>query len=133
MRPSASAMVQDFGIRATCFFQGIGENRQAVESTVIVNLLGQDNNLGREPGGFERDGTERVSENAADQMTLSSPLVVVSVNSIAVGIVSNDSNKISRRILAYIADIGELALTVDGHVQFLFAGLPFHETFQHFD
>ena len=35
MRPSSSAMRQDVSIRAARFFKGVGENRQAVEGSVV--------------------------------------------------------------------------------------------------
>jgi hypothetical protein len=32
---------QDFGVRTASFFQGIGQDRQAVEGSVVVDALGQ--------------------------------------------------------------------------------------------
>jgi hypothetical protein len=40
VRPFAAAVGEDFGVVATGVFQRVGEDREAVEGTVVVDCLG---------------------------------------------------------------------------------------------
>ena len=63
MFPTAAAMSQNVGIGAAGIFQGIGQDRQAVEGAVGVYGLGETGDGAREPGGVKGDGPERVAED----------------------------------------------------------------------
>jgi len=68
-------MVQNFRIVAACFFQGIGKGRKADEGPVVVDLLGQMDHLGGEPGGVEGDGVEGIADDVTDQSHLNLALL----------------------------------------------------------
>jgi hypothetical protein len=48
-----TAMVQDISIVATGVFEGIAEDRHALEGTLVVDGLGQSEDDGGAPGGIE--------------------------------------------------------------------------------
>jgi len=55
---------EDRGIRAAGFFQGIGQDGQAVEGSVVVDAFGEGVHGRRLPRGVERDGAKRIAEDA---------------------------------------------------------------------
>jgi hypothetical protein len=59
------AVVQDIGIVAAGVFESVSKDGEAVEGSVIVDGLGQGGDVRRSPGGVERDGAEKGSEDAA--------------------------------------------------------------------
>jgi hypothetical protein len=64
-----ATMIQDVAVGAAGVFKGIGEDRQAVEGSFLVDRLGQlGEGLGKpggvEPHGSEREGAEDVMEEA---------------------------------------------------------------------
>src|SRR5262245_60917995 len=77
-----AAVGKNIAVDATCFFKGIGKDREMVESSVIVNGLGQFPDcavLPVEPGGVERDGAKRVAEDITEEACILcvSPLKVI--------------------------------------------------------
>ena len=70
MRPWLPAMVQDFLVRATSIFQDTGEFGHPVESTLVVNGLGQRDNARCQPRGVNGGMREAVAENFSDQPCL---------------------------------------------------------------
>ena len=56
MRPCPSAVIQNFSIFTASFLKGVGQGGHQVEGTVIVNLLGQADNLGRSQAGSKALG-----------------------------------------------------------------------------
>ena len=71
-----AAVVQDVGVVAAGVFEGVGEDRQAVEGAVVVDGLGKGGDVRCSPGGMERDGAERVAEDVTNQIRLLEPLRV---------------------------------------------------------
>ena len=66
-------MGKDVGITATRFFQGIGQDEQAVESPLFVYGLSQFDHravVPRETSRFEKDGSEGVAEEFSQEMIL---------------------------------------------------------------
>jgi hypothetical protein len=78
VRVWAAKMRQDFCIRAAGLFQGVGEHRQAVEGSFIVDGLGElrdDGNFPGEPGGVdERRWAEGIQDYFSNQIRLGLPL-----------------------------------------------------------
>src|ERR1700728_2699071 len=63
-------MAEDVLVRAAGVFEGISQDGHAVESTVVVDGLGQAGDAGREPRAVERDGAEGVAKYAAEDSGL---------------------------------------------------------------
>src|SRR4051812_29371463 len=61
-----TAVAKHVGVSASRIFEGVSQDREAVEGTVIVNSLGQDNRLGREPARAESNRAEGVGENITE-------------------------------------------------------------------
>lgn len=57
-------------VRASGFFQGVGQNREAVEGTLVVDGLSEGDNGAGQPSGISDDRAERVPEDAADDFGL---------------------------------------------------------------
>jgi hypothetical protein len=68
MRFWSSAVGENCLIRASSFFQRIGQNREEVESTLPIDRLGQSHNRWCCPGSVERDGTKRITKNTAKKV-----------------------------------------------------------------
>src|SRR5262249_21263206 len=68
-----SAVVQDVGIVAAGIFEGVGEDGQAVEGSVVVDRLGQGDDVRCSAGGVESDRAEGVAEDVSDKGTLMKP------------------------------------------------------------
>ena len=58
--------IKNFSIRASGFFEGIREDRQAVEGAIRVDCGGEELHGRREPGGIGDDGSEGVAEDVAE-------------------------------------------------------------------
>jgi hypothetical protein len=56
-------MAQDFIIVAPGSLKGIGQGRHPVEGSVVVDRLRQFDHGGRQPGGVDGNGPERVAED----------------------------------------------------------------------
>src|SRR5260370_1202871 len=67
MRPVGSAMGKNIAVVAAGLFEGVGEDRQAVEGPVLVHGLGKSSDRGREPTRVESDGAEGVAENVTQE------------------------------------------------------------------
>src|SRR5262249_7365436 len=50
MWPRPAAVTEDVGVGATGLFQGVGQDRQAVEGSLVVDRLGQPGNRAVIPG-----------------------------------------------------------------------------------
>ena len=59
-----SAVVQDVRVIAAGVFQGIGQDRQAVEVAVVVDSCCEGNDGGSAPGRIAGRGPEGTAENA---------------------------------------------------------------------
>jgi len=70
MLAAAPAVAQDVRIGAACIFEGICQNRQAVEGTFVVNGICKASDSAGTPGGIEEDGMEGVAEDIAEQLRL---------------------------------------------------------------
>jgi hypothetical protein len=73
-------MPQDFLVGATSFFQDIGEFGRSVESTLIVNGLGQLDNARDQPRGVNGERRVAVAENVSDQLCLGKKFVNLGAN-----------------------------------------------------
>src|SRR5262249_31103142 len=62
-----AAMVQDIAIVAPGIFECIAENRHASEGTVVVDGLGQGDDVGGAPGGINSDRAEGIAEDIAEE------------------------------------------------------------------
>jgi hypothetical protein len=65
-----AAVAQDVGVGAAGFFQSVSEDGQAVESSVVVDRLGESSNSGSEPSGIEGDGLEWIAEEFPKNVAL---------------------------------------------------------------
>ena len=65
-----SAVDQDAPMVASRLLQGIGQLRHPVESSVVVDSLGQFNHGGRQPRRLDGEGLEGVAEDVTDQPCL---------------------------------------------------------------
>jgi hypothetical protein len=65
-----SAMGEDVLIFATRTFKGIAQDRHAVKGSVVVDGLGERNDIGLEPSRVKRDRAEGVAKDAAKQPCL---------------------------------------------------------------
>jgi len=63
-------MLDQFGVRAARGFEGVGQERHAVESALRIDVIGKGPHLSRQPGGAHRWRAERVSEEAVDEGSL---------------------------------------------------------------
>ena len=70
MFPWLAAVIEDVGVGATGVFEGVGEDRHAVEGTVGVNRGGEGNDGVGEPGGIG----SHWAEGAADDFSQESGL-----------------------------------------------------------
>src|SRR5262245_38032372 len=74
VRPRLMTVGQDVGVVAPCFFQGVGQNRQAVQGPVIVAPLSQTGHraiVPAQPTGVKGGGRpEGVAEDAAQKSGL---------------------------------------------------------------
>ena len=61
-------MGQNNGVGAARFLQGVGQDGQAVEGSVVVSYLGKADHPEAEPGGIEADDTEGVAENVVEKL-----------------------------------------------------------------
>jgi hypothetical protein len=68
-------MAQDFLVGATSVFQDIGEFGHPVESTVVVNGLGQLDNARGQPRGVNGERRVAVAEDFSDQLCLGKKFV----------------------------------------------------------
>src|SRR5262249_48630425 len=82
-RPAASdvfarvtAVIEHVGTGAARVFEGIGENRQAVEGALIVDALREGDDVPGPPGGIDPDGTESVAEDVTENAALDSTFLV---------------------------------------------------------
>ncbi len=67
MLTAASQVAQDVRLVTAYFFECIGQNRQSVEGTLLVDGIGQLLDGGREPARDKADGAEgKWAEDAAD-------------------------------------------------------------------
>jgi hypothetical protein len=64
---------EDFRIPATCLFEGVREDGEAVVGAVLVNRARQ-RNRSTQLNDLERDGAKRIAENVVKQMPLSHAL-----------------------------------------------------------
>src|SRR4051794_13148993 len=64
--PWPSAVVQDAGVVAARVLQGVGQDGQVVEATVLVDGIGEGRDGGRPPGGIEGDGAEGVADDVPE-------------------------------------------------------------------
>ena len=55
-----SAVVQDIVVVATGVLKGFGKDRHSVEGFLGVDARGEDEDVGRKPGGVDGDGAEQV-------------------------------------------------------------------------
>src|SRR5262249_51770074 len=60
-----AAMVQDSAIVAAGLFEGIAEYRHALEGALVVDGLGEGDDVCGAPGWIEGDGAERIAEDVA--------------------------------------------------------------------
>jgi hypothetical protein len=67
MVPRLAAVVQNAGIRASGFFQGVCKDREKSEVAVIVDGLREHFHGGIEPGGIDGNRPKRVAEDVAHQ------------------------------------------------------------------
>jgi hypothetical protein len=58
MLSATPTMSKDLLVCAAGVFQGVGEDRQALEGAVVVNGLSKGRDRGSEPGRVERPGRE---------------------------------------------------------------------------
>src|SRR5262245_51721315 len=77
MRPRASQVVQEVGVVAASFLEGIGKDGEACgvefarrQSTVVVDGSGKSDHGGCLPCMIDGGGPEGVAEDAADEATL---------------------------------------------------------------
>jgi hypothetical protein len=68
-------MAQDYLVGATSFFQDIGEFGQPVESTVVVDGLGQLDNARGQPRALNGQMRVAVAEDISDQLCLGKKFV----------------------------------------------------------
>ena len=66
MLATTTAVVQDVGIIAAGVFEGIGENWQAIKSTVVVDRRGQGGDVRCSPGRVECELAEGVTEDVTN-------------------------------------------------------------------
>ena len=64
------AVEQDICVRAAGFFEGVREDRQAVEGAILVDRGGNGLDGRREPCGIGGDGSEGIAENVAEEIGL---------------------------------------------------------------
>src|SRR5262245_64936623 len=77
MWPRASAVIEDFRVNASHFFQGIGKDGQAVEGSGVVNALGKFRDYAAapsQPEGIDGHGPEWIAEDVAQEDALRCPL-----------------------------------------------------------
>ncbi len=67
VRAVAAAVGQDVFVLASRVLEGVGQDRQSVEGTLLVDALGEQSDGGCEPGRVERDRTERIAEDVAER------------------------------------------------------------------
>jgi hypothetical protein len=68
-----AAMIQNVGIGAAGFFEGVGQNGQTVESAVVIDRLSQLREsafVPRQPSGTERDKMEEVAPDVTKNPSL---------------------------------------------------------------
>jgi hypothetical protein len=66
---------EQVGVRAAGVFEGVGQDRQVVEGAVVVDVPGDRGDgavVPLQPRGFGGDRAERVAEDVADEISLSS-------------------------------------------------------------
>ncbi len=64
-------MVEDVGAVAAGVLKGVGQDRQAVESPLLIDTFGKGDDCGREPRRFEGNGAEWVSEDVSEKVGVS--------------------------------------------------------------
>ena len=68
MLPTVPQMAQDILLITSSVFESVGQNRQAVESSLLVDCLGEIGDGGRDPERVERNGAEwKWAENTAEE------------------------------------------------------------------
>lgn len=70
MRPRPAAMGEDVGVVAADFFEGVGEEGEAVESAVGVNQFRELSNVGRDRSGVDDYRPEWIAENITQYICL---------------------------------------------------------------
>lgn len=70
VRPQSAAMIEDRRIIAAGVHEGIGEDRHAVEGTVLVDAARDPDGVRGSPARVEGNGSEGVREEVADQQHL---------------------------------------------------------------
>jgi hypothetical protein len=70
---SVAAVGEDVRVVAAGVFEGIGQDRHAVEGTVVVDAASERDDGGREPGGIDGDGPEGIAEDVAEQPAAHGP------------------------------------------------------------
>src|SRR5262245_47278682 len=70
VRTGAAAVVEQVAAIAAGLFEGVGEDRQAVEGALLVYRTRQRPHVGSAPGRVERGRAERVAEDIPQQIAL---------------------------------------------------------------
>src|SRR5512145_2042738 len=68
--PTRPAMLDQVGVRAARGFEGVGQQRHAVESALRIDAIGKGPHLSGQPGGTHRSRAEWISEEAVDEGSL---------------------------------------------------------------
>ncbi len=90
MWSQSSAVGENIGIVTAGIFQGIGQDWQLLESSVLINGLSNPHNSGivpGEPGGIKDHLSERIAEDIADQCGLTGIFGVLPAPSVLSGVV----------------------------------------------
>jgi hypothetical protein len=74
-----AAVVQDVGVIASGVLKCVGKNRHLVEHTLSVDVLGKLHDGGREPRGFNGDGTEGIANNISDNRSNPGPQLALMI------------------------------------------------------
>jgi hypothetical protein len=65
--PTRPAMLDQVGVRASRGFEGVGQERHAVESALRIDAIGEGPRLSGQPRAAHRSRAERVSKEAVDE------------------------------------------------------------------
>jgi hypothetical protein len=66
-----AAVIQNVGVGAAGFFEGVGQDRQSVKCTLVINLLGQLSHNARfpyQPRWIKNHTAKSVTENVSEQL-----------------------------------------------------------------
>lgn len=84
MRPVAAAVVQNLGVVTLSIFEGISQDRQAIEVTILVDRMRQGYDIRRQPARINPHGAERVAEDVVEESDLNERLSLFNGFSIGV-------------------------------------------------